>query len=66
MANSAIARIVKSVIQIAITRCLVQNVQVLQLREIAELRRDGDRQTISAEIPDREVADSAMRDKNSG
>jgi len=62
VANSAIARIVKSVIQIAITRCLVQNVQVLQLREIAELRWNSASQIIAVEIPD---SDELSNRKNS-
>jgi len=54
VANSAIVRIVKSVIQIAIIRCLVKSVQGLQLREVAQQGWNGASQTIVGEIPDRE------------
>jgi len=52
VANLAIARIVNYVVQIAIIRCLVKNVQVVQLREVAELRRNGPSQAIVKEGPD--------------
>jgi len=64
VANLAIVRIFNSVIQIAITRCRVKNVQVVQLREVAQQGWNGPSQTIAGEIPDRESGELSNR-KNS-